>query len=306
MNTKKKLSIIIINFNSYHLLENCLQSLSKSTLAKNLYEVFVVDNNSREKEADMIKRTFPWVRVFEKRENEGFAKANNTAIKDVSGECVLLLNPDTVVSPETLAKVLKTMQSHPDAGIVTCKVVLRDGTLDDACHRGFPTPWNALCHFIGVGKLFAHSLTLNGYHLGYKNMDHLHTIDSCCGAFMLVRKSAGDQVGWLDEDYFWYGEDIDFCFRVKRSGWNILFDPSCTVVHLKGASSGIKNHSISFSKADRQTQLLATKMRFNVMKIFYEKHYKKTYPSIIKNIVFFTVDMKKIFTLWRLGFRFHL
>ncbi|MBI2617072.1 glycosyltransferase family 2 protein [Candidatus Gottesmanbacteria bacterium] len=297
MKKNLKISIVIVNYNSFHLLENCLNSIAKSSLTKNDYEVIVVDNASYGKEAILIKKKYAWVKVFANSSNEGFSKANNRGIRRAKGSYILLLNPDTIVSKESLACALDTLQSHPDAGIVTCKVKLLSGEIDDASHRGFPTAWNAFCHFVGLGRCFPKSLLFNGYHLGYQNMDILHEVDSCCGAFMLVRKKAGDEVGWLDEDYFWYGEDIDLCYTLKEKGWKILYQPSCEIIHLKGASSGIKTHSRFLSKADVSIQKQATEARFDVMKIFYKKHYRTKYPEVVTYCIFAVISIKKYFAL---------
>ncbi|MBI4137007.1 glycosyltransferase family 2 protein, partial [Candidatus Roizmanbacteria bacterium] len=225
--------------------------------------------------------------------NEGFAKANNIGIKKSSGEYILLLNPDTIVSPETISHVMNYLDEHTDVAVATCRVELPSGKLDDASHRGFPTPWNAFCHFSGLGTVFPQSVLFNGYHLGYHHMDQIHEIDACAGAFMMIRREAGEQVGWLDEDYFWYGEDVDFCYRIKQSGYKIMYIPVVSIVHYKGVASGIKKHSQTISTADSETTKRAQQARFDVMNIFYEKHYKNKYPQFITFLVTTGISLLK-------------
>lgn len=270
----KKLSIIIVNYNTQEFLNQCLESLG--AIPKD-WEVIVVDNGSK----DTLKIKSENLKIIYNKTNTGFAVANNIGIKKSSGEYVLLLNPDTIVSPEAINYVLHYMEKDSLVGIATCKVVLPSGDIDDASHRGFPTPVNALFHFSGIGKLFPKSTFFNGYHLGYQRMDKVHEIDACAGAFMMVRREAGEKINWLDEDYFWYGEDLDFCYRIKQNGYKIMYIPDVSITHYKGVASGIKKHSQSISTANKETSRRAQKARFEVMKIFYDKHYKNKYPKVI-------------------------
>ncbi len=295
------LSIIIVHFNTPDFLKQCLSSLQKSSLLEKQYEVFVVDNASLHDVRPWLKKDFPHVRLVQNTGNTGFSRANNQAIRLSRGRYVLLLNPDTVVKPETLQVMVAYMDGNPRAGAATCRLELADGTLDDACHRGFPTPWNALCFFSGLARLFPSSSFFNGYHLGYRNLDVIHEIDSACGAFLLIRRSAGEAIDWLDEEYFWYGEDIDLCYRLKQKNWKILFVPHVKTLHYKGVSSGIKKHSQDVSTANHTTRLLATKARFTVMRIFYKKHYFRKYPKWLTWCVFNGVSMIEWMILSRIG-----
>ena len=293
MTNKIKLSIIIVNFNTYQFLDKCLKSISENNLSENDFEVIVIDNASKDNSPVLIKKNYPKIILIANKKNAGFAKANNQAIRLAQGEYILFLNPDTIIPSGTLSFMINYLDKNPKVGIATCKVLLTTGELDDASHRGFPTPWNAFCQFCGLSSLFPKSKLLNGYHLGFCDLDKIHDIDACAGAFMLVRKAAGEKVKWLDEDYFWYGEDLDFCYRVKKAGWKIMFVPNVQITHFKGVSAGIKKHSQHLSTADNDTKLLATKARFEVMRIFYEKHYKDKYPIWLTNIVFAGIKFKE-------------
>jgi len=237
--------------------------------------------------ANANERSIP-LKVIFNNQNLGFAKANNIGIKESRGKYLLFLNPDTIVLPETLPFMLEFMKKNPAVGVATCRVELVDGKLDEACHRGFPTPWNAFCHFSGLEKLFPHSQLFAGYYLGYLDLNTTHEIDSGVGAFMLVPRLVGEKIGWWDEDYFWYGEDIDFCYRVKKAGFKVMFVPKVKIIHYKGASSGIKKTK---SKADFKTREKAMLASTQAMRIFYQKHYRGKYPKPIGKLVFWGINL---------------
>src|SRR3989344_4610832 len=253
---QKLLSIIIVSFNSKNYLKDCLDSLQKSTIV-NKTEIIIIDNASSDGTGNFIKKHYPKVIFKKNKVNLGFAKANNIGINISQGKFVLLLNPDTIIPKNTLGFMVDFLEKKKDAGVATCLVELVDGQIDDACHRGFPTPWNSLCHFSGVSRFFPGSKFFNGYHLGFRDLDKTHEIDSCTGAFMLIKRSVGQKIKFLDEDYFWYGEDLDFCFRIKKSGFKVFFVPHVKIYHYKGVSSGIKKHSEALSTATFETRLKA-------------------------------------------------
>lgn len=290
------LSIIIINFNTYKYLARCLSSIFKSELRRDSYEIIVVDNASKDDSVNQLIKDYPHIRLIVNKKNIGFAKANNQALKKASGEYILFLNPDTIILKNSLSVTLNFMKKHGQAGVATCRVKLSEGRLDDACHRGFPTPWNALCQFTGLALLFPGTNLFNGYHLGYRDLDKIHEIDSCSGAFMLVRREAGSKIDWFDKEYFWYGEDLDFCYRIKEKGWKIFYIPEVKIIHYKGVASGIKKHSRKISSADKETKLLATKARFEVMRIFYRKHYQGKYPPWLTSFILMGIRVKEWLT----------
>lgn len=293
----KDLSIIIVSYNTEALLQECLSSVFSAISKQISFEVIVVDNDSKDGSVEMVKKEFPQVVIIENKENMGFSKANNVGIKASFGKFVLFLNSDTVMKEYTIEVLLEFMEKHPHTGACTCKLVMPNGQMDDACHRGFPTPWNAFSHFIGLSKIFPFTTLFGGYNLTYLNMNTVHEVDALAGAFMLVRREAGEQVGWWDEDYFFYGEDLDFCYLLKQNGWKIFFIPSVTVLHYKGVSGGIKKVSKEITTADKKTKRKVTKARFNAMRIFYKKHYMNTYPKIVTNLVLTGVSLKEWVTL---------
>jgi len=293
MKNVHKLSVVIVTYNSSRFIVPCINSILKSSYPKDKVEIIVVDNASEDNTVSVINQAYPQIRCIKNEKNIGFAMANNIGIKKTSGKYVLLLNPDTRVEEKTLLSMVSFMESHAEGAVATCKVLLTNGELDDASHRGFPTPLNALFYFTGLGTIFPNSSFFNGYHLGYKSLNETHEIDSCVGAFMMIRRSVGDSIGWLDEDYFWYGEDIDFCYRVKMKGWKVYFVPYYSVVHFKGASSGIKKHSATITTASKDTKRRAVQARFEVMETFYRKHYLGKYPYWLMRFVFWGIAVKR-------------
>ncbi len=276
------LSIITVGYNTREFLQKSLASIVDAVSDKLKYEIIVVDNASSDGTVDALKG----LKVIENRKNVGFSRANNQGIKvDQNSRYVLFLNPDTIVKKGVLEHMIDFMDTHKDAGAGTCKVLIPNGKIDDASHRGFPTPWNAFCHFSGLEKIFPKSRIFAGYTQGWKDLSKTHDIDVLAGAFMLVRREAGEDVGWWDEDYFFYGEDIEFCYQLKAKGWKIYYVPDVSILHYKGVSGGIKKVSKEITTASEETRKRATKWRFNAMRIFYNKHYRQKYPGIVNFLV---------------------
>lgn len=286
-------SIVIANYNTADYLIECVSSVKESVPPWLEHEVIVIDNGSTDTSVDLLQSSHPDVILITNHQNVGFSVANNQGVLRSRGRTILFLNPDTIVHQETIETILHFIDERPSIGAATCRVEFPDGQLDDGAHRGFPTPWNALCYFSGLHKLFPRRKLFTGYTLGWMNIGSVHEIDALVGAFMLVRREAGEQVGWWDEDYFFYGEDIDFCFKLKQVGWSILFVPDVCVTHYKGASAGIKKRSAEVTTANRDTRVRATRARFDAMRIFYRKHYTGTYPRGVTWLVLRAVDIKE-------------
>lgn len=281
-----RLSIIIVSYNTRELLKKCLESAVNCQLLADSFEIFVVDNASTDGSVEMVQKEFPQVNLIASDKNLGFAKANNLALKQAQGDYILFLNPDTVVPLETLPAMLKFMEENKDVGIATCKVELANGLLDWDCHRGFPTPWASLTRFLGCCKVFPKSKIFNQYYLGYLPMDKIHEIDSCAGAFLLTRREVLNEIGFWDEDYFFYGEDIDLCFRAKKAGWKVVYNPNAKIIHYKGASSGIKKTTQKVTKATSESRQKALRASVDAMRIFYDKNLKGRYPAIVDILVY--------------------
>lgn len=289
------ISIIIVSYNTKKFLKECLDSLYSSGIQSS-FEVLVVDNASIDGSTELVAEEYKDVLLIKNDKNLGFSKANNIGVKKSSGKYVLFLNSDTKVYNETVDTMIEFMNNNKDAGCATCKVTLTNGSIDDASHRGFPTPWNAFGYFTGLSHLFPKSKLFAGYTLGNLDISKIHVVDAVAGAFMIVRREAGEQIGWWDEDYFFYGEDLDFCFKLKKFGWNVYYVPTVSVLHYKGVSGGIKEISKDITPASDQTKKRVTTARFDAMRIFYDKHYKDKYSKIITGLVYAGIYLKKQFT----------
>lgn len=301
MSKSVDLSIIIVSYNTSHLTCESVKSVV-STIKNANYEIIVVDNASADDSVEQLKRLkVDTLNIIENKENTGFSKANNIGIKNSKGRYVLFLNSDTVVYENTLDEMVKFMDEHPTCGASTCYLEMPNGKMDDASHRGFPTPWRSLSHFSGLSKLFPTSKLFGGYQLGWMDLSKTHKIEALVGAFMLVRRVAGEEVGWWDEDFFWYGEDLDFCYRLYKKKWEIYFVPEYKILHYKGASGGLKSSSQKVTTATNETKIRSTNARFDAMKIFYDKHYKNKYPSILNWMVLQGVELKRKLALQKIS-----
>jgi len=277
------LSIIIVNYNTKEFLRKCIASIIANAKGVS-YEIIIVDNASSDGSAENLKRKD--IKIITNKKNVGFSKANNQGIRaSQKSRYVLFLNPDTIIQKQTIEGMINFMDTHKDAGASTCKIVMPNGKIDDASHRGFPTPWNAFSHFSGLEKLLPESKLFAGYSLGWMDFNSTHKVDVLAGAFMLVRREAGEQAAWWDEDYFFYGEDIDFCYMLKEKGWKIYYVPKFSITHYKGVSGGIKAVSREITTATDETRKLASGARFNAMRIFYKKHYRQKYPRAVNLLV---------------------
>jgi len=278
------LSIIILNYNVKDLLLKCLESVFKSKSTSDKWQIIVVDNASGDGSVEAVKVRYDQaIELIENKDNLGFSAGNNVGVKKVKAPVVLFLNPDTEIVGDVIQKSLDYLLGNPDIGALTCRVELPNGKLDYSCHRGFPTPWNAFCYFSGLAKLFPHSPLFAGYTVSYLDITTIHEIDCLTGAYLLVRKIAGDAITWWDKEYFWNGEDIEFCYNLKAKGWKIYFYPEAKIIHYKGSSSGLK--STAFKGIEKSQRLKATSYGISAMRIFYLKHYYKKYPPILRDLI---------------------
>lgn len=286
------ISIVIVNYNVQYFLDQCLKSVFRSGKGLEM-EVLVVDNNSVDGSQEMIREKYPEVRLIANQENTGFSKANNQAIRIAKGRYVLLLNPDTVVEDDTLTKVVRFMDEHPDAGGLGVKMLDGKGQFLPESKRGLPTPDVAFYKIFGLAKLFPRSRTFGKYHLGYLDPEQTHQVEVLSGAFMLLRKEALEKTGFLDEDFFMYGEDIDLSYRIILAGYRNYYFPETRIIHYKGEST--KKSSVNY-----------VLVFYNAMIIFARKHFSKQnarlFSLLINLAVYFRAGMallsrflKKIF-----------
>jgi len=283
-----KLSVIIVNYNVKHFLEQCLHSVYKA--AKGIEtEIFVVDNNSVDGSAELIREKFPDLHFIENKENVGFSRANNQAIKLAKGEYILLLNPDTVVEEDTFSKVTGFMDKHPEAGGLGVKMIDGKGNFLPESKRGLPTPWVAFYKMFGLSKLFPNSRKFGKYHLSYLNENEIHEIEIIAGAFMLLRKETLDKVGLLDEAFFMYGEDIDLSYRIILGGYKNYYFPETTIIHYKGEST--KKGSLNY-----------VKVFYNAMIIFARKHFSGGKAGIFALIIQLAIWFRAFISIFKMVF----
>jgi len=292
--TPVDVGIVIVNWNTCDLLRNCLESLEASDQAVRR-RVIVVDNASSEDRVTMVKREFPTVEVVSNTTNSGFSQANNQGLKLLGftdnaetgatlPRYALLLNPDTVLPPDALRCVINRMEQDPGIGIIGPRLVMKDGKLDLACRRSFPTPEVSFWRMTGLSKLFPKSKRFGRYNMTYLDEHTEAEVDCVVGAFMMVRGEADQQAGLLDETFWMYGEDIDWAYRIKQAGWKVLYYPQVTVLHVKRAASRQN------PKAQAEFQRASL--------IFYRKHYAATTPRLVHLAILMGLLLKGGRPIW--------
>lgn len=285
------LSIIIVNHNTKELLRDCLLSIYKAHQPKKGLEVVVVDNGSKDGSVQMIEKEFKDLELVKSKKNLGFAAANNLGVKKTTGNYLLFLNSDTVLKKYSLVKPLKYIKNHPKVGAVTIKLITGSGEIDIDNHRGYPTPWSAFCHFFGLSKIFPKSVLFNSYHLGLQGFNRVHTIPVAAGSFLIVKSKLFRSVGGWDESYYFYGEDIDLCFRINQTGHKIIYYPLVNAIHLKGATSGLRSETKK-GAADKETRLKVARASIDAMKIFYQKFYSQKYPKFVTSLILAAISLR--------------
>jgi O-antigen biosynthesis protein len=279
-----KVSIVIVNYNVREFLEQCLRSVFIA-IDDIESEIFVVDNHSVDGSQSMVRDKFPQVNLIENKENLGFSRANNQALRQVQGEYVLILNPDTLLEEETIRKCIFFMDSHNEAGALGVKMINGKGKFLPESKRALPTPAVAFYKMFGLAKIFPNSRKFGKYHLTYLDKDKIHAVEILSGAFMFIRKEALTKAGIFDEDFFMYGEDIDLSYRITKEGYRNYYFPETTIIHYKGEST--KKSSINY-----------VLMFYKAMLVFYGKHFSKNNDSLfsllIKLAVYFRASMAAV------------
>ena len=275
------IGIVIVNYNTRDRLRDCLKSLQASCGVS--FTVFVVDNDSPDGSAAMVRAEFPQVHLIESQINGGYAYANNLALRqilarDPAPPFTLLLNPDTVVPPDALAQLLAFFAAHPDAGIVGPKLVMANGKLDTACRRSFPSPELSIYHVLGLDDRFPQSKRFARYEMTFLNENEMTQVDSVVGAFMMLRTETLRQAGLLDESYFMYGEDLDLARRIKKRDWKVYYYPTVQVLHYKReASRHSERAPYEFWRAGY---------------LFYKKHYADETPLPLRALIVMGLAVK--------------
>jgi N-acetylglucosaminyl-diphospho-decaprenol L-rhamnosyltransferase len=229
-----ELEVVVVSHGAEALLRRCLRSLREHPISAGEMRVSVVDSGSADGTPNMVEDEFPEVRLL-RRGNVGFSAANNLVLRETDAAAVLLLNPDTEVYAGTLDAALARLRADERIGMVGVKLVTESGELDHACKRSFPTPLSALAHFTGIGR--GTDGALGQYRATHLGEDEPGEVDAVNGAFMLCRTAAVREVGLLDEGYWLYMEDLDWCHRFWDAGWKVFYEPAGVALHVKGGSS---------------------------------------------------------------------
>ena len=275
------LSIVILNYQTFELTKNTINSIFEYEYPFS-YEVLLVDNASGDDSLSRLKDYFKDNVIFiESSENNGFAAGNNQALKIAKGKYQLLLNSDTIVWENTLESIYYYMEKHTDVGATGCRVLLENGDLDKACKRSFPNVKNSFFRLFHIPT----NRKDDNYNLDNLPDDGIYEIDCLTGAFMFIRKEALDEVGFLDETFFMYGEDIDLCFRIKQAGWKIVYYGKSKITHFKGASSKKQKSKLIYEF-------------YRAMYVYYKKHHAHESFFITNFIVYFGIALLCILKLF--------
>jgi GT2 family glycosyltransferase len=229
------LSVVIVAWNAKHYLDLCLDSLAKAPPRRSM-EVLVVDNASADDTVEMVESKYPWVKLIKSKDNLGFSKGNNLAIRQCRGRFIALINPDVIVFPGCLDALADFLDQNPKVGDVGPRVFNPDMTQQSTCRR-FPTLWNNFCSATHLESIFKGRRFFAGEHMFYFSHDRTLAVDVIVGCFSMIRRETFDEVGLLDEDLFMYGDDVDWCRRARNAGWQVMFYPGAQAIHDRGKTT---------------------------------------------------------------------
>lgn len=277
------LSICVVTYNARDYLEASLKSIYENTRLK--FEVIVVDNGSTDGLAEMVRQDYPEISLIQNEKNAGYTRPMNQALRAAGGKYLLQLNPDTLVLPGALDRLVGFMETELQVGICGPKVLNQDGTLQKPCRRGESRPWAVISYFSGLSSLFPKSKLFGGYLLNYLGEDETHEVAGVSGSCMLIRREVVDQIGYLDERFFAYQEDADYCFRAKQAGWKIYYVPAAQIVHYGGKGGSRVEPFRSIFEWHRSYWL------------FYKKNYASDYPFVFNWFYYLAIGFKLGYSL---------
>lgn len=280
-----KLSIILVNWNTRDLTRDALLSVFKETRGI-VFEVIVVDNNSADDSAAMIKKEFPQAVLIENKDNLGFGRANNQALKVAKGDYLMFLNTDVVVLNGALNKLANYLDQHPETMMVGPRLLNKDLTFQQACRRNLPNPANSFFHLFGLTKIFKNSRLVNEYKQSTIDPEITGATEALSGAAMMFRRQVYEEIGGFDEIFFMYGEDLDFCRRVLDKGWKTVYVSEAKIIHFGGQSSG-----------KRKVKSLIN--FYESMWIYYKKHFYNEYNLAFNLLVWLGIKVKMFSALVR-------
>jgi GT2 family glycosyltransferase len=278
------LSICIVTYKVRDLLCDCLHSIYQNS-PDFPFEIIIVDNNSQDGTIELLQQEFPQIRYVENQKNEGYTLPMNTALKMGAGEFLVQLNPDTLVIPGAFQHLVEFMRQHPETGICTPRVLNRDGTLQKQCRRSAGRPWDAFTYFSGLARRYPGNPRFAGYLLTYLDDSQVNEVEAVSGSCMLIRRAVVEKIGYLDEGFFAYQEDTDFCFRARAAGWKIYYVPGAQIYHFGGeGGSGVEVYR-SIYQWHRSYFL------------YYRKHMARDYLFLVNWLVYLLIGGKLLVTL---------
>jgi GT2 family glycosyltransferase len=272
-------SICIITYHARDFLRDCLRSIY-GTVGSVSFEIIVVDNHSEDGTVEMLRSDFSDVHLLVNDQNTGYTRPNNQAMRVSQGRYILLINPDTLVEPNTITELAGFLDTHPEVGIVGPKVLNRDGTLQKQCRRSEARPWDAICYFSGLSRLFPHDKRFAGYLMTYLDEDLTHEAEAVSGSCMLIRRQVIDQIGYMDENFFAYQEDTDYCRRARLAGWKVFYNPSAQIIHYGGEGG---------SKVQPYRGIIEWHRSYY---LYYRKHFAKDYPILFSALYYLGMLIK--------------
>lgn len=297
--SRPTVDVVILNYGSPEMTIDTVRLVEASTITSHDARIWVVDNGSPDDSVERLSTALPGVQLIASPTNLGFSGGNNLALArilsdemtgDPEQSCILLLNNDVLVEPDSIQVCLDVLRDEPEVGAVGPRVRLPDGRLDLACRRAFPTPLNAFWKLTGMAKRFPDNPRFAGYNLTYLPEDQPADVDAVTAAFMLVRVSVVNQVGLLDERFFMYGEDMDWAYRIKAAGWRVLYWPAAEVIHFKSATSRRQSSRIHYEF-------------YRAMWLFHAKHYAGRYPFLLNALVMIGIVTRGLLALIVNAFR---
>jgi GT2 family glycosyltransferase len=276
------ISVVIVNYKVKEYIANLLNSLKRSSSDLS-QEVFVVDNASGDDSIAYLEKRFPEVHYIQNDENVGFGKANNQAIEKARGKYVLIINPDTLVSEDTLTTMFSHMEANEKCGACGCKILNPDGSFAPESRRSVPSIWSAACKVFGLNSLFPKSKVFGKYYLSWLDEDDASQVPVLSGSFMFWRSSVLKELGGFDEQFFMYGEDIDLCYRIQKTGYHIDYVPDTSIIHYKGEST---------KKGDLRYIRLFNKALYQ----FFDKQYSLRYSFLFKVLIYLAILLRTAFS----------
>jgi GT2 family glycosyltransferase len=284
------LSICIVTYKARKQLRECLDSLRASQSAELACEIIVVDNFSDDGTLEMLQREYHEVRVICLSENQGYTRPMNLALRQARGTFLLQLNPDTIILPGVLQHLYRYMENHPECGICTPKVLNRDGSMQWQCRRSEARPWDVITYFTRLSRLYPKDPKLAGYLMTYRDPDSTYEVQAVSGACMFIRRAVVAQVGYLDERYYAYQEDTDYCLRARRAGWKITYVSTAQIIHY-GAEGGTRIHPYHSAFEWHRSYYL-----------YYSRWFAKDYFFLLNWLFYGLMGIKLVFAMLKIFF----